>query len=195
MAELGRAQGNARRLERAIAKRRRHAPSVCTVVVARATRVGPQAFEAIESETCALARLRTKLLAAEVVLGERTRRSYYVSEACDGAALIVAPRRDGAALPFAARQEHGRAEHKLPLFVCKPDDGRANVPLFETGETMNWCIAVRRYNVDGAVVFALCRGDGNASPLQLSMSRGQVRDLQRDAARLLGLRVLCEWAL
>ena len=87
-----------------------------------------------------------------------------------------------------------RAARALPLFLSKPNEGRAKVPLFGTGDRMCWCIAARRYEVDGVAVFALCRGGGNASLEHLGISQSHARLLLRDAARLLGLRVLCEWA-
>ena len=197
MARANAAQRSSRRLERALSKRRRRAPRDCTVVASSASREGSQtlALAHVESDPRALARLRTKLLTAEAVAGTRTKRCYYVSETCDGAALVVAPRRDGDAVPFPSGKGHGGAAYKLPLFLSNPDGGRANVPLFEMDAATNWCIAVRRYDVDGVTVFALCRGEGSASLVRLAMSRSQVRELQRDAARLLGLRVLCEWAL
>ena len=41
------------------------------------------------SNALSLARLRQKLLSAEVDVSGRTKRRYYVSEACSGAALVV----------------------------------------------------------------------------------------------------------
>ncbi len=206
---------NTSRIERRISKkqcrsRRRHASlpdAGREVVLATQVERGvvPVDEGAPQPNPRALARLRKRLVQIE---DDEGRRLYYVHEAPNGTALVVAPRNANPvvrSLPQLAHELCGAAAEVNPLSVplLQACGDPLAVPLFGAhsfpGRVGDTLVVARRFvSSSGVPVHALCDGSPPAFAVHaswLGISTTGLRNLQTCAARLLGLKIRCEWAL
>lgn len=143
-------------------------------------------------------------MAATVHVAGHDRRAFFVSEACEGRALLLAPKRrasrieDATSALLSVTPTSGIAPIETQLsFACGVSLLVADAPIesrtFSLGgavSTVTKEIAVSRVDYAGVPLLTLhdaVYGDPR-SPATLGLSREDHERLQREAARLLGLR-------
>lgn len=197
------------RLECSLAKRRHKKPRREPSPVVDAAATQPTRFSADDLPTGDLRSISVglkRLISAKTTAGEHRRHCFLVTEVCDRAGLLVAPKREHMAVSTVVSALEAVEEMPQQWSVFVPllsINGTLADPLFtgslsaEGTSTGNAMVTLGRFDVNGVAVFTLHGQslDPVGKPASMGLSSSDFRRIQREAARLLGVRLLSEWAV